>query len=154
MERKGASERSKFYEYKEKKTCWPGFYTRKENQSHKNCLSQWLEKKRECVTHPSYGEKEKKKRRRKYSKIKITRDYNLARVNTRLKFNPNVQTSKNVSPRSLVFLRARKNEKEKREEEEEKEADNSRATKESKVWRRTKWKMWLPSTGRLGKKNV
>lgn len=73
VERKGASERSKFYEYegKKKKNLLIGFlYTERKPEPQKLSFSIWLEKKNVNVfTHPSYGKKEKEEEEKRYSKI-------------------------------------------------------------------------------------
>lgn len=134
VERKGASVNDQnSTNTRKKKTCWSGFYTRKENQSHKNCLSQWLEKKRDCVDPTRRMAKKKtKKKRKKYSKI-IRKNFNhcnLARVQIQDWYLIRKQSANVIAKPCILPTSKKKNEK---REEEEEGADNSRATKDQSL---------------------
>ena len=85
-----------------------------------------------CRPHPSYGEKENKKKRKKYSKI-IRKNFNhcnLARVQIQDWYLIGKQSANVIAKPCILPTSKKKNEK---REEEEEGADNSRATKDQSL---------------------
>lgn len=124
---------SKFYEYKEKKNLLIGFlYTERKPEPQKLSFSMAGKKTWLCRPHPSYGEKENKKKRKKYSKI-IRKNFNhcnLARVQIQDWYLIRKQSANVIAKPCILPTSKKKNEK---REEEEEGADNSRATKDQSL---------------------